>query len=399
MLIPAEEVYQALACLYDTAALAEVPLIQHFPQVAGDADAFTRAQRLRTILMEGIELLQPSHPASFRSPDARSYEVLALRFIEGLSMVQIAEELHVSRRQVYRDLAHAVEGLTKLLASYPRPVAGQGSSYEPKQPGEVMDDPFADELRRLSAQPAAVELARVVELALQTVRPMAAQWNVALRQQMICGPATVFASEPFLRLLLVNTLSAAIRCAASPEVTLTVTAEADNAEVSMEFRSRRGLDDNAFLDSRGLAEAQRLAWREEMLADGRLRLSVQLPTKQRQLVLVVEDNPGMIDLYRRYLAGSDEWQLVEARDPRLAFELARRLHPAVIILDILMPEQDGWTVLQVLRAQPETAHIPLLICSVFDELDLAAALGATVYLKKPVSQFQFLAALQRCLES
>ena len=397
--IPAEEVNQALECLYDAAALAEVPLARRFAQVAGNTDPFARAQRLRTVLMDGIELLQPSRPAAFRSADARSYEVLALRFIESLSMVQVADELHISRRQVYRDLMHAVEGLAKLLSFYPWSESADAAREQRPEVAGAQQDPLADELRRVGDRPVALELRRVLELAVQTVRPMATQWRIEVIQE--CGeePITVFASEPLLRQTLINALSTAIRGCVGDSVRVAIVSEAEGATVTIELAARERLaDPSAFAECRGLAEAQRLTWEEEGLPAGCLRLRLRLPARRRRLVLVVEDNPGVVDLYRRYLAESGDWQLLEVRDPRLCFEMARKLQPAVIILDVLMPEQDGWTVMQVLRAQPETARIPLLVCSVFDELDLAASLGATAYVKKPVSQFQLLAALQRCLE-
>jgi CheY-like chemotaxis protein len=69
--------------------------------------------------------------------------------------------------------------------------------------------------------------------------------------------------------------------------------------------------------------------------------------------------------------------------------------PDAIILDVMMPEMDGWEFLQRLRARPETALIPVVICSIFNDPELAYSLGASLYLPKPVSRDNVLKALRQ----
>ena len=65
-----------------------------------------------------------------------------------------------------------------------------------------------------------------------------------------------------------------------------------------------------------------------------------------------------------------------------------------IILDIMLPGVDGWQILQKCKTHPETADIPVLICSVLDMQDVALSLGADAYIKKPPSREEFLSTLQ-----
>lgn len=393
MEIPVEEVREALRCLYDGVALAQTLLVGRFPEVLAAPDQPSRAQRLRSILLDAIELLQPSRPASFRSPATRSYEVLAQHFLEGMPLAQIAEEMHISERQAYRDLSRAEEGLTELLCSYPWPSA-QAAGRPQVQASQLLDD----ELLSISLQPVQVDVTAMLRSAVQTVTPLAREWGVDVNCDLADEATPALAKQALLRQTLVQMMSVAIRNSADRSVAVSCRGEAQVVTVQTQFHPQPGhAVAELFSDVRRLAQAQQLGWEVTTRLDGSAVASLALPTSQPHLVLVVEDNKGAIELYRRYLVSAPGWELIEVPDPRVTFEMAKNLRPTVIILDILMPQQDGWSVLQLLRAQPETAHIPILVCSVFDELDLAAALGASVYLKKPVSQFQLLAGLHSCL--
>ena len=84
-------------------------------------------------------------------------------------------------------------------------------------------------------------------------------------------------------------------------------------------------------------------------------------------------------------------------DGQRALEAAEREKPAVIVLDVMMRTMDGWELLQRLRANAALDDVPIIVCSVLNEPELATALGARHYLKKPVSQQQMLAAMREVL--
>jgi CheY-like chemotaxis protein len=80
-----------------------------------------------------------------------------------------------------------------------------------------------------------------------------------------------------------------------------------------------------------------------------------------------------------------------------ALALAAELQPRLILLDLMLPHQDGWDILQAFQNSPATRPIPIIICSVLNEPELALALGASDYITKPVSQVTLLAVLRRWL--
>jgi signal transduction histidine kinase len=112
-------------------------------------------------------------------------------------------------------------------------------------------------------------------------------------------------------------------------------------------------------------------------------------------VVVIDDDRRSIDLLSVYLEAAG-MRVVGARDGRRGVELVRALHPAIVVLDILLPGMDGWQVLESLKADPATAAIPVVVVSILDERGRGLALGAAEYLVKPVSREGVLDALARC---
>jgi CheY-like chemotaxis protein len=89
------------------------------------------------------------------------------------------------------------------------------------------------------------------------------------------------------------------------------------------------------------------------------------------------------------------YRVITTRDPRSASILAEKVQPATIFLDVMMPGVDGWQVLSELRQAVATHSIPVVVCTVLPLADLAISLGVNEFLQKPVTQNQFLAAVER----
>jgi CheY-like chemotaxis protein len=110
-------------------------------------------------------------------------------------------------------------------------------------------------------------------------------------------------------------------------------------------------------------------------------------------VLLVDDDPVMHDLVQRTLA-RDEFHLHSALNGREGIAAAHALRPAVILLDVLMPGEDGWQVLRTLKADPALAETPVVMCTLIDERELAVSLGASGYLQKPLERDALLRAVR-----
>src|SRR4029077_5597776 len=113
---------------------------------------------------------------------------------------------------------------------------------------------------------------------------------------------------------------------------------------------------------------------------------------RRPLVLVVDDNPEAAEILARHLdVGGFRTEV--ARTGPDALRMASDLKPVAITLDILLPEFDGWEVLNRLKADQATQNIPVVVVSVIDKPSLGRALGAFDYFVKPVDRKALLSRL------
>lgn len=111
-------------------------------------------------------------------------------------------------------------------------------------------------------------------------------------------------------------------------------------------------------------------------------------------ILFIDDEQLNHELLQRYLA-KEKWSLAFASSGEEGVQLARKLRPKLICLDILMPKMDGWSVLSVLKNDSELKDIPVVILSMTDDKNLGFALGASEYLLKPVSRDRLIEVMDK----
>ncbi len=117
-------------------------------------------------------------------------------------------------------------------------------------------------------------------------------------------------------------------------------------------------------------------------------------------VLIVDDEPHMLRVTELSIKKGG-YQIVIGRNGKEAVELAAREKPSLIVMDVSMPVMDGLTALTQLKANPETARIPVIMLTVRGQAmarQQAEQSGAAVYLTKPFSPSQLLAEVKRLLE-
>ena len=117
-------------------------------------------------------------------------------------------------------------------------------------------------------------------------------------------------------------------------------------------------------------------------------------SQRQKTVLIVDDDEGVRELLAFELKPHG-LKILQASDGKKGLEVARAEKPDAILLDVLMPNLDGWQTLRALKESPETRSIPVVIVSVVENRALGISLGAVEHLVKPVDRPALLLALSR----
>ncbi|OQX60557.1 response regulator [candidate division KSB1 bacterium] len=113
-------------------------------------------------------------------------------------------------------------------------------------------------------------------------------------------------------------------------------------------------------------------------------------------LLIGERDPFMRDLLQRVLA--EQFEVEYAASGPVVLEKAKSFQPDLIILEILLPELDGFQVCQQLKDNPQTAHIPVLFFSMLLAEHRATQVGGDAFLIKPLRKEQFLKEIEKLLK-
>ena len=114
------------------------------------------------------------------------------------------------------------------------------------------------------------------------------------------------------------------------------------------------------------------------------------------LVVLVDDDVAMHDLIKRTISKLN-LTLIGATNSEKGMELIREVKPKLILLDVLMPGRDGWSLLKECKTDSELKDIPVIMISQLNQSNLAASLGANDYLTKPIDRTHFVNTIQRLL--
>ncbi len=121
---------------------------------------------------------------------------------------------------------------------------------------------------------------------------------------------------------------------------------------------------------------------------------------KRYTVVHIDDDTVMIDLVRLILTPRN-FEVVGAADGREGLETMRRLKPALVLLDLMMPDLDGWEVYHQMRTEPDLKDIPVIVITAKNE-NVDKILGLHVakvaaYITKPFSARELLACIDKVI--
>jgi CheY-like chemotaxis protein len=382
------QVQDCLAHLYDFTELQTNPLAG---QIAPDLTGLRRVQTVRRVLIETVEQLKARETAGIPSRQERIYSLLLMRYVEGLPIEEVLQQLALSERQFYREQHRAIQAVSQLLWDRLKTSQSQDNSISVKS-----------EIQRLSRQSAyaTIDVETLLSGAIAASANLADHREVTIHLSTLQAFGDFTAYQAVLRQTIIWMLSQIITHVAAGSAIALSTSTVDHNPAIDFVISGPGTDisvlQETLTDDPTIAEfLATLKGTITITEADRAGYLVQFQLqRQRQVILVIDDNPDAVALLERYITGMP-YEIVSACEAEEGFQLAQSLEPSWIILDILLPHTDGWKMLQNLKSHPRTRTIPVLVCSVLENPDLALSLGADAYLRKPPDRISFLESLGR----
>lgn len=352
-----DQVKTCLTHFYDQHVLLDQPLIQ---ALSSGGDGIQRAHHFRKQIIGIINSLKPSRDTTINSKDYRHYLILQQRYIEEQQHAEIIPQLALSERQYYREHREAVNTLTQIL--WERVNEGPDLSVQ-TEARRIYDDSPVDE----------VDIQATIDSIYQSVEPIVQRLKITLQMGKFPS-AKVRLNRDILRQLIIWLLSQLVEH--NIEV-VSMEGKQDHRSYQISFQPAP----TNYAPTSTLNTFIKLLNASLDLQPDAIVLKLPMSSNNRS-VLLIDDNPDTPKLFRRLMVNM-RYELLSANTASDGIRMAREMQPLAILLDVMMPESDGWEVLNSLKSHPETLQIPVVICSVLDVKQLSLSLGADGYLHKP----------------
>jgi len=406
---------KALNNLYDLNQLRNSSLCKLF----GMDNPFDAPVRLQRVLEDAINTLKPKSREAHLTHAWQIYELLSLRYLQQFSQKEVADQIGVSLSHMNRIQRMALEDLAVYLGGK---YVIEGKNSQEKEPGLISRQDQGKEMpsgkseASLPAQPEQVaadlewlavpspekssDLVEQLGNVLAIIQPFLTKYSVALNLADLAEPLEVLVYPVALRQILLNLLTSAIHILSGGQMHLKISRLESGIQLLIDGS---GQASDLADESEDLKTNLEIAARFTHLSGGNLDLEVEqnrwqavlhLPGRAAIPVLIIDDSLDALQLMERFVADTP-YRVIGASNPQQVIALAESSHAQIIIIDVMMPQVDGWELLQKLRHHPVTAHLPLVTCSILRQEELALSLGASAYLRKPVSQEGLLEVLDR----
>ena len=367
---------------------------------------------VRAAITQAIKALKPGPDIPQGARIARLYQVLSYRYLQKLTQEEAAERLSISPRHLRREQDAAIKMLAQYLWRQREEQAlSPGMEGERDAGAAGWRSPVKAELAALqkSAPGSVANVDEAVRGVVELARDLAARHGVSLTASSESPDLTAAIHPTALRQILLGTITDLVANMSCGQIALSAQC---NGPQGREYTAQvRGTGDRVEVDIRAepmtIADCADGFFAQELLAAaggsivfGRegeaTRCSLILPSARKVKVLVIDDNMDLVHFYRRYTART-RYEIEHLAGGEGVFEMVRAFNPQIIVLDVMLPDIDGWDLLTQLHAHADTRSIPVIICSVVQEEELAMALGAALYVAKPVRRRQFIQALDQAL--
>ena len=288
------------------------------------------------------------------------------------------DDLSLSRRQIYRDLKRGQLTIAKLLYTQ-----NEMSAITTEVELSMSDvTSIEQEFSQLQYSFHPVDMCQLVQDAISSVRPLCQQKNIDFQLSIPSRSIPFSTDKAIAEQILVSILSQIIAHLAPATIELSIGETKDATAITLAYP----LTSSQEIEFSTLSQLIRqLDWSVQYSTqDDRQIVSIVLQASAGT-IMVIDDNQALLQLLQRYLS-NHRCQVLTVPNGVKGWELLQTTIPDALIMDVMMPELDGWELLQRIRSNPVTQDIPVIVCTVFNNSELAYALGATYFLHKPVDQ-------------
>ena len=354
--------------------------------IPDNTDLQDRARQLKRLLLSTIDNVYPGDNAPITSREWRLHRLLALRYVEGSNPQQIADQLAISLRHYYREQKDAIELLVNLLWKN----MNEGDSSTKKL---QRSDLVHLEAQRFQQNQPGTDLETTLIDVISLFRDIAEDKSIGVDIELQQDLSGLNVSQQILRQILVEVFNVLLKTnVAESKILVRSIVQPETLICRFETAVFETKSVQSQLDTiHHLSKSSNVTTQIEQ-SDIETIIELHIPILAPKVVLLVDDNEDFIELVSRYLFQYG-YQYVIARTGKEAIDKARTINPDAIILDVMIPEPDGWSVLQTLHNHHETFEIPIIVTTVLSASELAMALGAVAFLSKPISEVDLMNAL------
>lgn len=379
------DVRRALHHLYDPVELRKSPLmgLLHMESVG----------MLRQVLERCVSGLRPVDTVSQHSDAWRTYRVLHHRYIEQFDQADVASNLGLSIRQLRRQESVALQCVADMLCEkfglncavdegeVRTPSVG-ASEESPAENADVAAQEFSLMARAYPNLP--TDLMRIIEAVLETLRPLADAYFVLFEVVGIdpSTPPRVKLAAQVLRQALLLVLPPLVRCSQHGRVRIEVIRDAVATRLILSSTNHTRSEEKSHHECETAGRLLAMCNSTLVVNDDGTVCCV-LPSIETGPVLIIDDNADAHALFSRYLQDS-RYHPIFASNAEEAEALLRRVMPRAVLLDVMLPDVDGWELLGRIRENPRTAQVPVVVCTILPHEQLALTLRAAAFLRKPV---------------
>jgi len=365
---------------------------------------------VQSALIRSIEDLKPATGVPASAQSAQSHDVLYNRFVLGLTQEETADRLHRSLSSLRRAQRVAIYTLTQLLWERSETRTPPQSSPDDRTatynllPDELVNTQASDWLGQAEHELASLQatapdgvsdVATTIAGVLELEKALGLQKKVGLKIEFVQPGLSAKLHRSVLRQILITALRRLNQYAV--EEPIRIYAGLGDGDVQITISATLSPDNRpAVKDLVGDILTPEGVSVGASIEGIHVFLRVDMPSVGKIDVLVVDDNPDMVRFFRRATEGT-HYRTMHLQQARDLFDRVAVAPPDIVVLDVMLPDIDGWELLIRLHEDLETRAIPVIVCSVIREKELALSLGAAAYLPKPVTRRAFIQALDRVL--